>query len=147
MIDAHPDQVDYLVDKPRDIDNIEHGWKETKGSSYVSLEHDMATLTVVDKNKKPLAMFYVGEDDVLYDDAVPKEFAGCSKRSRKTLEALDRRACNHRRLRRKFCTLSQSTCCPLARWLGASFFHQFTIKENSLPIYLINKDVIDEYYV
>ena len=154
VIDAHPDHADYLADKLRDIDNIEcmSFGKKPKEALMSSFEHDMATLTVVDKSNKPLAMFGVGEDE-----AMPyiwmlgtKEFPKVARRDlvkhsklwiSELLKITGGAAGN-------FVHCYNRPAVRWLEWLGADFTHQFTIKgEPFYQFILINKDVIDEYYV
>ena len=154
VIDAHPDHADYLADKLRDIDNIEcmAFGKKPKEALMSAFEHDMATLTVVDKNKKPLAMFGVGEDEELpYIWMLgTKEFPKVARRD----------LVKHSKLwisellkitggsAETFVHCHNRPAVRWLEWLGASFTHQFTIKgEPFYQFILINKDVIDEYYV
>ena len=154
VIDGHPDHAEYLSDKLREIDNIECMalGKRPKDALLSAFEHDMATMTVVDKERKPLAMFGVGEDD-----SMPyiwmlgtKEFPKVARRDlikhsktwiRELLRITGGAAGNvvhcHNR--------------PAVRWLewlGASFNQQLTIKgEPFYQFILINHEIVDEYYV
>lgn len=55
VIDGHPDHAEYLSDKLRDIDNIECMalGRKPKDALLSAFEHDMATMTVVDKKENP----------------------------------------------------------------------------------------------
>lgn len=156
VIDAHPDHADYLADKLRDIDNIEcmAFGKKPKEALMSAFEHDMATLTVVDKSNKPLAMFGVGESADLQTPYVwmlgSKEFPKVARRdlikhSKTWISEL---------LKITGGTAVNVVHChnrPAVRWLewlGATFTHQFTIKgEPFYQFILINHEVVDEYYV
>ena len=154
VIDAHPDHADYLSDKLRDIDNVEcmaFGRKPLE-ALMLAFEHDMATMTVVDKDNNPLAMFGIGEDDEMpYIWMLgTKEFPKIARRDlvkhsktwiRELLKITGGAAGNVVHCYNR----------PAVRWLewlGASFTHQFTIKgEPFYQFILINNEVIDNYYV
>lgn len=65
IVDAHPDHADYLAPRLRSGDKMECmclGQKPLE-ALQTALEHDMATLTVLNKKGKPIAMFGVGEGE------------------------------------------------------------------------------------
>ena len=69
IVDAHPDHADYLAPRLRAGDKMECmclGQKPLE-ALQAGLEHDLATLTVLNKKGKPIAMFGIGEgEDVPY---------------------------------------------------------------------------------
>jgi len=154
VIDAHPDHADYLANKLRDIDNIEcmaFGRKPIE-ALMSAFEYDMATLTVVDKNNTPLAMFGIGEDEefpyiwMLGTPEFPKiarrDLVKHSKLWIKELLKITGGAAGN------FVHCYNRPAVRWLEWLGASFTQQTTIKgEPFYQFILINNEVIDEYYV
>ncbi len=154
VIDAHPDHADYLADKLRDIDKVEcmAFGKKPLEALMSAFDNDLATLTVVDKESKPLAMFGIGEDDempyiwMLGTEEFPKvarrDLIKHSKTWIKELLKITGGAAGN---------LVHCHNRPAVRWLqwlGAAFTHRFTIKgEPFFKFILINNDVIDQYYV
>ena len=154
VIDGHPDHADYLADKLRDIDVVEcmaFGKKPIE-ALMSAFEHDMATMTVVDKSTRPIAMFGVGEDEefpyvwMLGTKEFPKiarrDLVKHSKTWIKELLKITGGSAGN---------LVHCYNRPAVRWLewlGASFLQQLTIKgEPFYQFILINHEVIDEYYV
>ena len=156
VIDAHPDHADYLADKLREIDVIEcmAFGKKPKEALMSAFDYDRATMTVVDKANKPLAMFGVGESADLQTPYVwmlgSKEFPKVARRdlikhSKTWIREL---------LKITGGTAENVVHCynrPAVRWLewlGANFTHELKIKgEPFYKFILINHEVIDEYYV
>lgn len=154
IIDAHPDHADYLADKLRSIDKVECmalGYKPRE-ALMLCFEHDRVTLTVTDKDKKPLAMFGIGEDEempyiwLLGTEDFPKvarrDIVEHSKTWIRELLKITGGAagnivhCYNRKAVRWL------------EWVGASFTQKLSIKgEPFYQFILINKDVIDEKYV
>jgi len=154
VIDAHPDHADYLADKLREIDVIEcmAFGKKPKEALMSAFDYDMATMTVVDKNNTPLAMFGVGENDEMpYMWMLgTKEFPKVARRDlikhsktwiRELLKITGGSAGNVVHCYNR----------PAVRWLewlGANFTKQLTIKgEPFYQFILINHEVVDEFYV
>lgn len=154
VVDAHPDHAEYLANKLRDIDNIEcmAFGKKPLDALMSAFEHDMATLTVVDKENKPLAMFGIGEDEEMpYIWMLgTKEFPRVAKRDlikhsktwiKELLKITGGAAGNYVHCYNR----------PAVRWLewlGAAFTHRVTIKgEPFFQFILINNEGTDEYYV
>ena len=154
VVEAHPDHADYLADKLRDIDKVDciAFGKKPLEALMSAFDHDLATLTVVDKESKPLAMFGVGEDeDMPYIWMLgTKEFPKVARRDlvkhsktwiKELLKVTGGAAGN----------LVHCYNRPAVRWLqwlGAAFTHRLTIKgEPFFQFILINNDVIDQYYV
>ncbi len=156
VIDGHPDHADHLADKLREMDVVECMAFGTKPKEALlsAFEHDMATMTVVDKTNKPLAMFGVGESA---DQQTPyvwmlgtKEFPKVARRDlvkhsktwiRELLKITGGTAMNVVHCYNR----------PAVRWLewlGANFTHELTIKgEPFYKFILINHEIIDDYYV
>jgi len=156
VIDGHPDHAEYLADKLREMDVVECMSFGTKPKEALlsAFDYDMATMTIVDKTNKPLAMFGVGESA---DQQTPyvwmlgtKEFPKVARRDlvkhsktwiHELLKITGGTAMNvvHRYNR------------PAVRWLewlGANFTHELTIKgEPFYKFILINHEIIDDYYV
>ena len=154
VIDAHPDHAEYLSNKLREIDKIECmalGRKPIE-ALMSAFEHDLATMTVVDKNKKPLSMFGVGENEELpyiWMLGTP-EF---SKVARKDLIKHSKTWISEL-LKITGGSAGNVVHCynrPAIRWLGwlgASFNQKLTIKgEPFYQFILINHNIIDKKHV
>ena len=155
VIDAHPDHADYLADKLREIDVIEcmAFGKKPKEALMSAFDYDRATMTVVDKANKPLAMFGVGEND----GEMPymwmlgtKEFPKVARRDL----IKHSKTWTRELLKITGGTAENVVHCynrPAVRWLewlGANFTHKLTIKgEPFYKFILINHEVVDEFYV
>jgi hypothetical protein len=66
IIDAHPDHADYLAPRLRAADKIECMClgKKPIEALHEGFEHDLATLTILNEEEKPVAMFGIGEGEL-----------------------------------------------------------------------------------
>ena len=152
VVQAHPDHAEYLAERlrPDDLKECEALGKTPIEALMSAFEHDRATLTAVDKNNKPIAMFGIGEDlDMPYiwllgtEDLIKKSKRDFIKHSKNWVEELvkitDGCAGN---IVYKYNRMAVRWL----RWVGANFLKEIEI--NGEPFYqfiIINNNNLEEY--
>ncbi len=146
VVEAHPDHADYLAPRLRAEDKMECMClgKKPIEALHEAFSYDIATLTILNKKEKPIAMFGIGEGDFPYiwmlgtDELMKtckKDFVKHSKTWVKELLKLTEG------IAANYVYKYNRPAVRWLRWIGADFIGE--IEFNNEPFYkfiIINKE-------
>lgn len=139
IVEAHPDHADYLAPRLRAADKMECMClgKRPIEALHEGFLHDIATLTVLNEDEKPVAMFGIGESDLFpyiwmlgTDELSKKCKKDIIKHSKQWVEELLKLTGG---MAANFVYKYNRPAVRWLRWLGADFIGE--IEFNNEPFY------------